>query len=203
MAVYRRVYDSRYLFVFYYTRQLTRNHCVNLKCKIVNASKINKYSASITVTSCRGSDVCPFLLRDAVLARYLLLSCMCPSVCPSQAGIVSKRLDESSQVLPWGLLSTYPTLCYKEIWLFPQIRVHCKKYPYINGQFFRKIHGTGPYTLQFRLLTERQRSTRNTSDCFPMSFSTRIHTSFFRQPGYAVSTRRLPATGMITRQHPV
>ena len=178
---------------FYYTRQLTRNHCVNLKCKIVNASKINKYSASITVTSCRGSDVCPFLMRDSVLARYLLLSGMCPSVCPPQAGIVSKRLDESSKVLPWGLLSTHPTLCYKEIWLFPQIRV----------QFFRKIHGTGPYTLQFRLLTERQRSTRNTSDCFPMSFSTRIHTSFFRQPGYAVSTRRLPATGMITRQHPV
>jgi len=108
MAVYRRVYDSRYLFVFYYTRQLTRNHCVNLKCKIVNASKINKYSASITVTSCRGSDVCPFLLRDSVLARYLLLSGMCPSVCPSQAGIVSKRLDESSQVLPWGFFPPIP-----------------------------------------------------------------------------------------------
>jgi len=61
--------------------------------------KYNIYSASITVTSCRGSDVCPFLLHDAVLARYLLLSCMCPSVCPSQAGIVSKRLDKSSQDL--------------------------------------------------------------------------------------------------------
>ena len=37
-----------------------------------------------------------FLPRDAVLARYMLSSCVRPSVRPSYAGIVSKRLDESS-----------------------------------------------------------------------------------------------------------
>ena len=25
------------------------------------------------------------------------------------------------------------------------LHVHYKKYPYTNGQFFRKSHGTGPY----------------------------------------------------------
>jgi len=33
-----------------------------------------------------------FLPRDAMLARYLLSSCVCPSVRPSPAGIVSKRI---------------------------------------------------------------------------------------------------------------
>ena len=37
-----------------------------------------------------------FLPRDAMLARYLLLSQLCRSVRPSQVGIRSKRLDESS-----------------------------------------------------------------------------------------------------------
>jgi len=51
----------------------------------------------------RGNDnvsFLQFLSRDAMLARYLL-SCVRLavrlSVCPSQAGVLSKRLDESSR----------------------------------------------------------------------------------------------------------
>ena len=40
---------------------------------------------------------------------------VCPSVRPLQAGIESKRLDESSWFLAWRLFSIYPTLFYKEI----------------------------------------------------------------------------------------
>jgi len=49
---------------------------------------------------------------------------VCPSarlsVCLSQGGIVSKRLDESSSFLALHLSHI---LCYKEIWVCPQIRV--------------------------------------------------------------------------------
>ena len=47
----------------------------------------------------------------------------------SQVGIVSKGPDESSCVLAWGLPSTYPRLCYKEIWVgpSPKIRVLLSK----------------------------------------------------------------------------
>jgi len=44
---------------------------------------------------------------------------VCPSVRLSHAGIVSKRLDESSWYLAWMLPSTYPTLCHKNIRLSP------------------------------------------------------------------------------------
>jgi len=51
----------------------------------------------------------------------------CPSVRPSvslsQAGIVSKRLDESSWFLACGLPSTYPTLCCKDIWISSKISI--------------------------------------------------------------------------------
>jgi len=53
----------------------------------------------------------PFLLRDAMLVQYLLSSC----VCPSQARIVSKRLDESSWVVICRPPFTYSTLLCKEI----------------------------------------------------------------------------------------
>jgi len=42
-----------------------------------------------------------FLLRDAMLARYMLSSCVCPSVnltvCSSQAGNVPKSLNVESR----------------------------------------------------------------------------------------------------------
>jgi len=57
-----------------------------------------------------------FLPLDAILARYMLSS-VCLSVCPSQAGIVSKRQDESSWFLPRMLPSIYPTLYYREFWV--------------------------------------------------------------------------------------
>jgi len=45
-----------------------------------------------------------------------------PSVCTSQAGVVSKRLDGSSWFRHGGFL-TYPTLCNKEIWVSPKQRI--------------------------------------------------------------------------------
>ena len=50
----------------------------------------------------------------AMPARYMLSSC----VRPSQAGTVSKRLDESSWFLTWRLPFIYHRLCCKEVWVF-------------------------------------------------------------------------------------
>ena len=66
-----------------------------------------------------------------LLARYLLASYMSVrlSVRPPQAGIVSKRLDESSWFLARRLLCTYPTLCYKaykEIWVSEKLGTLCQ-----------------------------------------------------------------------------
>jgi len=62
-----------------------------------------------------------FIARHYASAVFAVI--VCPSVRPSQAGIVSKRLDESSRYLVWRLPFTHPTLCYKEIWVYPKIRV--------------------------------------------------------------------------------
>jgi len=58
-------------------------------------------------------------------AVYFVVVCpsVRPSVRPSQSGFVSKPLDESSWVLALKLPSTYPILCYMEIWISPKIRV--------------------------------------------------------------------------------
>ena len=47
--------------------------------------------------------------------------CVCLSVCLSQAGIVSKRLDGSRWFLARRLPSTYPTQCFMEILVTPKI----------------------------------------------------------------------------------
>ena len=69
-----------------------------------------------------------FYRANTMLARYTLSSCVCLSVCLSarlpQAGIVLKRLDESSCFLAWGLPLTYPTLCCREIWVSSKIMVY-------------------------------------------------------------------------------
>jgi len=50
---------------------------------------------------------------------------LCPpvSVCLSQVGVLSKRLNESSWFLAGELRSTYPTLCYKDIHVASKISV--------------------------------------------------------------------------------
>ena len=63
-----------------------------------------------------------FLPRDAVLARYMLSSCVRPSV-PSV--ICRYCIETTGRIelffLPWRLRSTYPTLCFKEIWVSPKL----------------------------------------------------------------------------------
>jgi len=72
-----------------------------------------------------------FLPSDALLARYLLSSCVRPSACPSQAGIISKRLDKSSWFVAWRLPFTYPTVCFKEFGYLQKLGYfpleHCPK----------------------------------------------------------------------------
>ena len=57
---------------------------------------------------------------SAIIARPIAL---CLSVCSSQAGIVSKRLDGSSSFLAQRLPPAYHTPCFKGIWVSPKIRV--------------------------------------------------------------------------------
>jgi len=56
-----------------------------------------------------------------MLAWYML--CVHLSVCPSQARIVSKQLDELSWFLAQRLPSPCPTPYYKEIWISPKMTV--------------------------------------------------------------------------------
>jgi len=44
-------------------------------------------------------------------------------VCPSQVGVLLKRLNESGSFLAWELRLPYPTLCCKEIHVTSKIRV--------------------------------------------------------------------------------
>ena len=55
--------------------------------------------------------------------RVSICSSVRPSVCLSQAGILSKRLDESSWFLACRLPAVYPTLCYREMWVSPKIKI--------------------------------------------------------------------------------
>jgi len=64
---------------------------------------------------------CDFYPRDAMLAW--VWPCVCLSVCLSQVGVLLKWLDGSSLFLERGLLSTSPTLCFKEIQVSTKIRV--------------------------------------------------------------------------------
>jgi len=69
-----------------------------------------------------GDDRVWFYPRDAMLARVLAMA-LCPSVCLSQVGVLLKWLDGSSWFLAWRLLSTSPTLCFKDIHVSTKIRV--------------------------------------------------------------------------------
>jgi len=66
-----------------------------------------------------------FAMQCYASVVYAVVLCLSvhPSICLSQASILSQWLDESSWFLAWRLPSTYPTLCYKEILLLLKIRV--------------------------------------------------------------------------------
>ena len=88
-------------------------------------------SRSATANTCTDSN-CPrtwlfdvdFYPRDAILARVLAsYGPVSVSVCLSQVGVPSKRLNESGWFLARELPLTYPTLCCKEIQVSSKIRV--------------------------------------------------------------------------------
>jgi len=58
-----------------------------------------------------------------MLARHMLSSCVRPSVCPSQPGVLSKWLNRSICVLAQRQPSVYPTLCFTGIPVSSKIRV--------------------------------------------------------------------------------
>ena len=76
---------------------------------LLNADKI---PSTLTLPGTTGIF---FTAQQCASAAYAVV--VRPSVCLSQAGIVSKRLDESSWYLAWELPSTYPTLSCKKIWV--------------------------------------------------------------------------------------
>ena len=75
------------------------------------------HSTSIELTS-----ISIYFTRDTLLARYLLLSVR-PSVRPSQAGIVSKRLDKSSFFWHGGFLPPIPHCVLKKFGNLQKLRV--------------------------------------------------------------------------------
>jgi len=86
-----------------------------------DAGRTNEWQGN-DVESARSQQGSRGFYHDAMQARHLLSSCVCPSVRPS-VGIVSKRLDEPSLFLARRLPSTYPTPCYEEIRVPLKIRV--------------------------------------------------------------------------------
>jgi len=64
------------------------------------------------------------LPRDATLERSTLSSCVRLSVCLSVTSrYCTKTTGRIELVFVIGLPSTYPTLCYKEMWVSPKTRV--------------------------------------------------------------------------------
>ena len=73
------------------------------------------FTRPIQIVACFDSHV--LLPRDAMLVRYMLSSCVRPSVCPS-ATLTSWYWNETTGRIElvfgtWRLPSTYPTLCYR------------------------------------------------------------------------------------------
>ena len=77
------------------------------------------------------------LVVDLRLFFYRAMLCMRGSsrgpvsVCPSQVGVLLKWLDGSSWFVAWRLLSTSPTLCFKEI----QVGLSAKITALLSGTF--------------------------------------------------------------------
>ena len=104
-------------------RRASVNHLLDSSSRFDTSPVVYVHPSVSTVTFETTGLWLSFLQLDATLVRYMLSARVCPSVCLSQAGIVSKRLDESSWFWARRLRSTCPTLCYKEIGVSPKIRV--------------------------------------------------------------------------------
>jgi len=82
---------------------------------------VNGRQRMLTVSHTLVTKVPGVLRRDAMVARHFAVV-VCPSVRPSQAGIVSRRLDESSRFWHGDILPPIAH-CYQEIWVSPKDRV--------------------------------------------------------------------------------
>jgi len=77
----------------------------------IAARGLKQYPA--VLLSLTSSNVYRYLPRDAMLARYMLSSCVRLSVRPSVTSRYSiETTGRIELVLAWRLPSTYPTLCY-------------------------------------------------------------------------------------------
>jgi len=103
--------------------QCTAKHTPVMKCKVLSAQ------STLYVVTCFMLTLCYCFLKAGEwidfyrYASAVFAVVVCPPVCPSQAGVISKRLDESSWFLAWRLPSTYPTLRFKEIRVSLEIRL--------------------------------------------------------------------------------
>jgi len=72
-----------------------------------------------------------FYPRD-IMQAWVLAMALCP--CLPQVGVLSKWMDRIIWLLAWGLLSTSPTPCFKEI------QVSTKTTVLPSGTFFQTPH---------------------------------------------------------------
>jgi len=86
-----------------------------------------------------------------MLARVLAMA-LCLSVCPS---LQLKWLDGSSWFLAWRLLSTSPTLCFKEIQICAKIRVLLSGTFFVNSGLIKFRHGISIFDRAINLARER------------------------------------------------
>jgi len=128
------VYAARAKRCFVGTKQL----CVltNLTPqKLIQGEKTRDGDRGDVTGTLRNAPHC-FYPRDAMLWPYV---CLSVSLCLSQVGVLSKRMNESSWLLVWELPSTYPVLCLKEILVSPTNKGTHLRYFVRNSRQIKKI----------------------------------------------------------------
>jgi len=83
--------------------------CFLCKSIVLTQHHINVGSLMCSLLYC---FICTYILPHDATAVVV-----CQSICPSQAGIISKQLDKSNWYLAWGFLTP------KEIWVSSKISV--------------------------------------------------------------------------------
>jgi len=114
-------YDSHFC-QFVTLTSITPSHSHSwLIVAFFSPSPLTLWTDTGTVT-CEQICSCFFLFTAR---RYASAStCYGLCLCLSQVGVLLKWLNNLGWFHAWKLLSTYRTLCFKEIWVPPEIRVH-------------------------------------------------------------------------------